>query len=282
MSNGPRFFAPPENWDCERGSVALDPHETRHCQTVMRCQAGHRVVVFDGRGCQAQAAIPETQTRKASEVRGPAGAASRADLELRIECLMPIEPRPPLLMLATAIPKGKLMEWIIEKSVELGVSEITPLLTERTIVRIGPGERVHRQQKWQRLAIEACKQCGQNWLPEVHEPATSENFFLLTSTAAFDLPLIASLESGAAPLRKIVDAFRDTQSHLPRTAALVVGPEGDLTADEYAFARDRGWRALTLGALTLRVETAALFGISILRHELSHSDCSGGFQTSGP
>ena len=154
------------------------------------------------------------------------------------------------------------MEWIIEKAVELGVNAIFPVLTERTVVKLDAKDAAKKQEKWQRVAIEACKQCGQNWLPKVHTPAP----FLtaLDSLPAHDLKIIAALQPDARALREITNL----QSQITKSAAVTIGPEGDFTPDEYTTARERGYAPITLGPLVLRVETAALYALSILRYEL--------------
>ena len=94
--------------------------------------------------------------------------------------------------LIQAIPKGANMDWIIEKAVELGVNAIFPVVTERTVVRLDAKEAAKKQEKWQRVALEACKQCGQNWLPQVHAPAPFSS--VLDTLPAHDLKIIAALQ----------------------------------------------------------------------------------------
>ena len=153
----------------------------------------------------------------------------RADgkgLELRILSQTRTPPLPCRITLGQAIPKGKNMDLIVEKATELGVRRIVPLdtergaaaiqplLSERTVAQYEPGEAVRKVDKWQRVAIEAAKQCGQNWLPSVGTPLSPKAFF--DSGRKFDLLLIASLqpdsrhlktilrEHGAVPLRSVL------------------------------------------------------------------------------
>ena len=97
--------------------------------------------------------------------------------------------------LAQAVPKGKNMELIVQKATELGVARIVPLLSERTVVHLDGDEIQKKREKWQQIVIEAAKQCGQNWLPQVAEPITPKKFF--AEFDRYELPLIASLQDDA-------------------------------------------------------------------------------------
>ncbi len=116
------------------------------------------------------------------------------------------------------------MDLIIQKSVELGVSAIVPLLTDRTIVRLNAREAEAKRQKWQRIALEACKQCGQNTLPEVAAPVPFAEW--LRRGAPEGLNVIASLVPGVRPVRDVLEEARPAPCGVP---PLLVGPEGDFT-----------------------------------------------------
>jgi 16S rRNA (uracil1498-N3)-methyltransferase len=165
--------------------------------------------------------------------------------------------------LGQAIPKGKNMELIIEKATELGAARIVPLLSERTVVSVDSDDALKKKQKWQRVAIEASKQCGQNWLPAVLTPQTPKEFF--NGGHGFDLMLIASLQPDAQPLKKLLADFG---AQRPRKVLVLVGPEGDFTPAEISLAKAHGCRPVTLGPIILRTETAALYCLSVLSHEL--------------
>jgi 16S rRNA (uracil1498-N3)-methyltransferase len=152
------------------------------------------------------------------------------------------------------------MELILEKAAELGAAAIAPLVSERTIVRGTDDDHAHKRQKWQRVVVEACKQCGQNWVPEVQTPKTPKAFF--ADVPKVDLMLIASLQADARPLKEILGGTR------PRSVLVLIGPEGDFTPAEIALARSHGCAPLTLGPIILRTETAAIYTLSVLNHEL--------------
>ena len=240
----PRFHLPPASWP----SATLTGDEARHLVQVLRIKPGATVTVFDGHG-----------TRATAEVL----TASRDAVALRIgETITPPAARPAI-TLAQAIPKGKNMDLIVQKAVELGVAAIQPLVTKNTIVHPGEG----KSDKWRRTALEACKQCGQDTLPAVTDALPYERWIASGAgilPATDPLKLIASLAPGAKPLREILHAHPNTSE-----VTLLIGPEGDFTAEETAAALEAGFLPVTLGDIVLRVETAALFCLSALRYEFS-------------
>jgi 16S rRNA (uracil1498-N3)-methyltransferase len=218
---------------------------------VLRHREGERVGIFDGEGREWVAEV----------VR-----ADRRDVGLRVVQEHRTEPLAARIVLAQAVPKGKNMELIIQKATELGVAEIVPLISDRTIVRLSAEESSQRREKWQRVAVEACKQCGQNWLPKVHEPVTLERFCAAMPEA--ELRLVAAIGNEARLLKQILAERVAEAGGLPRSALVMIGPEGDFTPAEYLLTRSRGVLPLGLGPIILRSETAAFYALSILSHEL--------------
>lgn len=234
----PRFFLPPDSWADE---AWLTGDEAKHLSQVLRIRAGETVIVFDGNGRRAEAVVREVGRDRA-----------RLDLGSIIHTPAP----KPLITLALAIPKGKNMDLVVQKAVELGVSAIQPLVTRRTIVQPGEG----KAEKWRRVVLEACKQCGLDHLPEVAEPLAFGDWLAKRDGGA--LALIASLAPGARPMKDVVRAADDS-----RAVTVLVGPEGDFTSDETTDALAAGFHPVTLGTNVLRAETAALFCLSALRYE---------------
>ena len=268
-----RFYLAPENWDPD--SLVLGGSESHHARDVLRLQSGGRVVVFNGRGHEITAEIvrvdrEEIHLRKMHEARVP--------------------PLPCRITLAQAIPKGKNMDLIVQKAVEIGAAEIAPLISERTIVHLEAEEATQKQAKWQQVAIEAAKQCGQNWLPIVQRPKTPRDFFLTVEagvTPAQDsrmqpvsasggplqktgseLRLIGSLQSDAVHLKMVLADYEREHRVRPTSVLMCIGPEGDFTPAELNLARSNGCRPITLGPIILRVETAAIYCLSVLSYEL--------------
>ena len=167
-----------------------------------------------------------------------------------------------------AIPKGKNMDLIVQKAVEIGAAEIVPIISNRTIVQVDSESATQKQSKWQQIAIEAAKQCGQNWLPHVHAPRKLSELFSVTAEESFDLQLIGSLQPGARHLKEVLADYSNEHQHRPESVLMLVVPEGDFTPAELELARRHGCQPITLGPIILRVETAAIYCLSILSYEL--------------
>ena len=244
-----RFYLAPNESD--PGELRLTGAQAHHARDVLRLTRGDKLVVFDGRGREITAEIVDLARdtiglRKVSETTSP-------PLRCRIS-------------LGQAIPKGKNMDLIVQKAVELGAAEIFPLVSARTIVDLDEADARTKQAKWQTVAIEAARQCGQNWLPTVHRPRPMKEFF--ADLPRFDLQLIGSLQPGALHPKKIFADFSREHRHLPESVLMLVGPEGDFTPAELALARSHGFLPITLGPIILRVETAAIYCMSVLSYEL--------------
>ena len=216
--------------------------EAYHCRQVLRLQAGDRVDIFDGHGHAAQCVI---------------GEITKAAVRLKVLTQMQTPGLRCRITLAQAVPK-KSMDLIVQKATELGVSAIVPLISERTVVRLDAD--APKLDRWREIALDSCKQCGNNWLPVIEPPRPALDFF--RSPGSFDLKLIASLQPGAQPLPELLPVS------LPAAVLILVGPEGDFTPAEIAAAQAAGCRPLSLGSLVLRAETAALYALSILHYEL--------------
>ena len=244
-----RFYLPPKEWNPD--APVLSAAEAHHCGNVLRLQRGDKVVLFNGQGREMTAEIV---------------LLDGAEIQLRTLHEATTPPLPCRITLAQAIPKGKNMDAIVQKAVEIGAAEIAPLLSDRTVVHLNEDSAAQRQIKWQAVAIEAAKQCGQSWLPKIRPPQKLAQFF--QHAPQFDLHLIGSLQRGALHLKKILEEYLNEHGELPASVLMLVGPEGDFTPAELALARSYGCYPITLGPIILRVETAAIYCLSILSYEL--------------
>jgi 16S rRNA (uracil1498-N3)-methyltransferase len=265
-----RFYITPDDWNPD--ALVLRGAEAHHARDVLRLQPGGRVVAFNGRGHEITAEI---------------GKVTRQEILLRKMHEARVPPLPCRITLAQAIPKGKNMDLIVQKAVEIGAAEIAPLISERTIVHLEAEEAAQKQAKWQQVAIEAAKQCGQNWLPTVQLPKTPRDFFLTVEAGVspaqdfgtqptrlgpqnrgLDLRLIGSLQSDAVHLKTILVAYEREHHTRPASVLMCIGPEGDFTPAELNLARSNGCNPISLGPIILRVETAAIYCLSVLSYEL--------------
>lgn len=234
-----RFFLPPDAWT---SAPALTGDEAKHFSQVLRGKAGESITVFDGQGRRATARV---------------GHVSRDAVSLELGDVITRPAFSPSIVLAQAILKGKNMDLVVQKAVELGVSAIQPLMTRNTVVQPGG----NKAEKWRRTALEACKQCGQDQLPHIFDPAPIQSW-LNQSRSTNSLQIIASLADGAFPLK---EKLRISQT--PPAIVMLVGPEGDFTGEETRFSIAQGFQPVTLGPTTLRSETAAIYCLSAAIYE---------------
>lgn len=238
-----RYFIPTDQWKDEH--LSLSDEEARHCSRVMRASEGDEIEIFDGAGVYATCRV---------------SSISRNAVHCDIISKTTSPPVKHPVTLCQAIPKGSNMEWIVQKAVELGVNKIQPLITAHTVAR--PESVEKKSTKWQRVALEACKQCGQNYLPEIAMPQSYDTWL---QNFSFDgARLIAALDERAIHLK---DSF---VAQAPAGGvALLIGPEGDFSDQEYDAAFKANFQAVSFGGIVLRVETASLYGLSVIQHELS-------------
>jgi 16S rRNA (uracil1498-N3)-methyltransferase len=244
-----RFYLPPEQ--CRDKTLTLTGREAHHALNVLRVRAGERVVVLDGAGrelmCDAQ--TPGTE-----------------ELKLMVAQDNFVPPLPFQITLLQAIPKGKIMDSIIQKAVELGTHRIVPLLSDRVVTQLDDESGAARAEKWRATAVEAIKQCGSAWLPQIEIPVTPKDY--LARNEKFELPLIASLQSDRRHPREYFETFLREQQRPPATVCVWVGPEGDFTPAEMNAIKSGGALPISLGRLVLRSETAAIYALSVLNYEL--------------
>lgn len=244
-----RFFLPAA--ECGNVELQLTEREAHHALHVLRVRPGDRVTVLDGEGRELHCEVVAV-TRHAVRLKVVRTEFAPAPL-----CKT---------TLLQAIPKGKLFEFIVQKATELGTIRIVPLLTERVVTHLDEKDGVHKVEKWRQVAIEASKQCGALWLPQIEPPVTPAQF--LARQEPIELPLLASLLGERRHPRKCFEEFHATHGRIPGSAAVWIGPEGDFTLAETELILTSGAMPITLGPQVLRTETAALYCLSVVQYEL--------------
>ena len=218
-------------------SIELSDQAARHI-SVLRMQAGRALILFNGQGGEYQATLTQVGKKNASAV---------------IDSFDHSERESPLsIHLGIGISRGERLDLVLQKATELGVTEITPLFTSRTEVKLNAERQEKKQQHWQQVLISACEQCQRNQLPRLH-PAT-----------AFDR-WISEVNSEA---RFVLHHRTDTTlagTARPESVALVIGPEGGLSETEISLAAEHRFQSLKLGPRVFRTETAPLAAISVLQ-----------------
>jgi 16S rRNA (uracil1498-N3)-methyltransferase len=235
-----RFTLQPEQ--VTGGRVTFDAGESRHLTRVLRLRAGDTVVATDGAGRDYTVRLESLGDPAVGTVIGEAAGVAASPLAVT---------------LIQGIPKGDKMEAIVRAVTELGVARVLPALCERTIVRLEASRWRDRARRWQRVAREAAKQSGRAVVPEVETPRALSDW--LTAGTAADLGLCL-WEGDGAPLSAALAA-----TPLPRSAQVLVGPEGGLAGDEVERARTHGLAVVSLGPRILRTETAGPAIVAILQ-----------------
>jgi len=226
-------------------SLALPERAARHVQ-VLRLQPGTSITLFNNQGGEFEATIERM---------------GRSDVQVLVGGHSAVEREPArAVQLAVGMPANERMDWLVEKASELGAASITPLMAERSVLRL-KGERAEKKiAHWQGIATAACEQCGRNRLPQLHEVATLGEWLAALPTANPAAPrLLLSLRAGTRALLQAV-------AHMDNTApvTLLSGPEGGLSAAEEDAAIACGFVPVTLGPRVLRAETAPLACLALL------------------
>lgn len=243
--NRRRFYVPLSAFEADAKSVMLAGDESRHLRNVLRLAQGDEVFVFDGRGTEYRCVVAELEPD-----------ASRL---IVIEEVAAAAPESPLkLTLAVALLKGEKFDLVVQKVTELGVTRVVPVKTTRADIRLrDSADAQKRVARWQRIALEAAKQSGRAFVPEITAPTDFASVIADQQIAASRLMFS---EKGGTPLADI---------HLeaePGTIAALVGSEGGWSDEELNQARQAGWEIVTLGGRTLRAETAAMVVTALLQY----------------
>ena len=228
------------------GRVETDSAAAQYLGRALRMKRGDTLSVFNGRDGEYAAEIvgqsrDSVTLRLAERLVDPAAAGSESPLRLQ---------------LAQSVSRGERMDMVVQKTTELGVSRITPVLTQRGVVRLDAARSASRQAHWQRVAISAAEQCGRLEPPAVEPPLP------------FDTWLARVAESGESVSRWLLDtragrAVGETPAVDAAGLCLLVGPEGGFTDEEYAGAAAAGFVSVSLGPRVLRTETAGIAAVAL-------------------
>jgi 16S rRNA (uracil1498-N3)-methyltransferase len=257
----PRFFCP---LDLQPGQVLdLPDGAARHVQ-VLRLQPGDEVTLFNSMvgGSAGQPAYRQT----GGEYTATVLKMGRSQVQVQVGAHFAIErenARP--VHLAVGMPANERMDWLVEKATELGVARITPLMTERTVLRLAPERALKKQAHWQSISVAACEQCGRNRVPLILPVMTLAQWLAQWAALEANAPpqatgYLLSLRAGSQSLAALLTAG-DTE---PTDVTFVSGPEGGLSDAEEQAALRAGLQAASLGPRILRAETAALAALTLL------------------
>ncbi len=224
-------------------TVVLGREESHHGLHVLRLRRGDEVLVFDADGRQFAATVEGT---------------GRNQMTVRLGRMAPAAPEPPVpLSLYLALAKGPAFDHVLMRAVELGAAEIVPFAAERSVARVG-GDCEKKIERWRQILLAATKQCGRSRLTAIAAPIAFEQAVRLPGESALKLCC-----TRAENVQKISIALQEADPSSCSALALMVGPEGGLTDSEVALAAQHGWRIVSLGPRTLRVETAATAALTM-------------------
>lgn len=241
-----RFFVSPEAVDRDSGRIYINGGDVNHIKNVLRLGEGEHLEISDGSLNEYDARI---ETFEKDRITAAIVKASKNSTEPPIE-----------VTLYQGIPKSDKMDLIIQKCVELGVSRVVPVITGRTVVKFGSGrDAAEKTARWQKISLEASKQCGRGRIPVVTEPVKLEK--ALKDARGYELCIIPYEKESVRGIAAVLTAGKF------RNAGVFIGPEGGFTEDEIRLARDSGAAPVSLGPRILRTETAGLAVLSILMYE---------------
>ncbi len=242
MPRPPRFFISPEQVIDQH--ITITGEDVRHIVTVLRMKTGEELMLCDGKGNEYLVRIARVNK---SEVT--ADLMSRSKQEIRH----------PFITLGQGLPKSDKMDWIVQKATELGVAEIVPLVTERTIVKIRDEEK--RVSRWQKICHEAAMQSNRPNIPQVGHIVPFSDYLLTLSPEPRTL-LLLPWEEGTVPIKGILRANPGITNII-----VLIGPEGGFSAQEAEKAKEKGFHPVSLGQNILRTETAAIAALSMILYE---------------
>jgi 16S rRNA (uracil1498-N3)-methyltransferase len=240
----PRFYV--QRPAIEKGMLRIEGAEVRHIRRVLRLKAGDEIVVFDGSSKEyAGIIVDEKPSSVLVKIQSTVPSKGESSLEV---------------MLAQSLLKGEKMDYLIQKATELGVKGVIPFFSSRSVPLLEKSKRLRRYHRWERIAIEASKQCGRGMVPAI-DPL--RDYGEMVESAPSDSLRLILWEREGARLKEVLGGSKERGR-----VFFIVGPEGGLTQDEVEHATKAGFIPITLGRRILRSETASLCLLSVLQFEL--------------
>jgi 16S rRNA (uracil1498-N3)-methyltransferase len=229
--------------------VTLTGDEHRHLARVLRARQGDAVTLFDGAGAEVDATIVRVGPRDAELALGARRAVASSAAAVAITLLV-------------AVPRGERMDLVVQKTTELGVARVVPVVSARSVAR----PEAARAARWDKIAREAARQCGRADVPRVDAPVALAAALVEPDLPATRLALWEGERGRSLRAALAAGAFgAEAPGRQNPAVALLVGPEGGFSDDEVAAARAAGFVAVGLGPRILRVETAAIVGVALVQ-----------------
>lgn len=242
-----RFLVAPEQ--VKEETITLVGEDLKHLSQVLRLGPGDIIGVFDGSGMEYEVRLKHVDKHEAiADILS--FRASDTEPHLKVT-------------LFQGLPKGEKMDWIIQKAVELGVYQIIPVITQRSVVQLDHKERQKKAERWSRIAREAAKQCGRAFVPQVLAPSSLEDILSLRDN--YDAAVLLYENEQKKCLKELLICYTINKIG---EIALFVGPEGGFSNLEVDKCLQKRFEVAGLGKRILRAETAAISGLSIIMYEM--------------
>ena len=222
--------------------VTIKGKEAHHIKDVIRLKVGDSFMAIDGNG--------KTYTLKIDKLKEAVVAKIEKVISKKVDS--------PRILLASALAKKSKFDYIIEKATELGVTDIIPMITERTIIKVDSKSKIIKQNRWKNITIESAKQCGRNKLPVVHKITDLKGAIAITKELGYDSKIIPYVSESVKQIKQVIEKSK-------KDVAIFIGPEGDFTDKEIALAEANNIIPVSLGELVLRVETACIYAVSVVK-----------------
>lgn len=239
-----RFFVPPHQ--ISKSSLTISGADVNQIKNVLRLQAGDKIEVLDGTGKVYSATIKNIlKDEILCEISSSRSMGSEPSL---------------VITLIQSVPRESKMDFIIQKCTELGVSKIIPVISERTIIKLGEEKKDKRLARWRKIAKEAAEQSGRGKIPEITEVVNLSE--ALKQAKNHDLSIIPYEMEEDSSIKNILIKNKEIRSIM-----LAIGPEGGFSKEEVENAKKSGFRSVSLGKRILRTETAGMAALSMINYE---------------
>lgn len=245
-----RFFVSPRDISAEKKEIIISGEDVKHISKVLRLSKGDTVEVCDGEQYEFIAEIEDIR---------------KTEVLLKIKEQQQLKTEAPIdIILYQSIPKAAKMELIIQKTTEMGIKEIVPVVTDRTIVQFKDHKDTEKKiDRWDKIAVEAAKQSKRGIIPKIHPPMDFNT--ALEHCQLNNLNIIAYEKENITGIKSIINSIQNNQT---KKVGIWIGPEGGFTEEEVCEAKSNDIKSITLGPRILRTETAGFTVLSILMYEL--------------
>lgn len=249
----PKFFVTEEQVNDEK--IKIIGQDVKHIKNVLRKKVGNELMICN------------TSTKKdyLSEIISIEENCIECKIKEQIENKVESNIKVSILQ---GLPKADKMELIIQKSVELGVYEITPIEMKRCVVKLNEKDKIKKIDRWQKISEVAAKQCGRNIIPNINQIINLKNVCNLFDK--YDIVLVAYENENKNTLKNKLEKIKQKYNNREIKIGVIIGPEGGIDSEEIKMLQENGAITITLGKRILRTETVALNVLSIIMYELEN------------